>query len=68
MYCLNPECSFIPTIIPIPRYRYTPLAKSYIIYQMFNKMYPLEEGLCKGTIFPELDIPYIRKEHEGGED
>ncbi len=63
---LCPQRNFIPTVIPIPRYRYTPLAKSYIIFQDLKKLYSLDEGLDKGTIFPELYIPYDPRKHEGG--
>lgn len=53
-----PQNHFIPAIIPIPRYKFTPLAKSYIIFQRLGKLYSPEEGLHRGTMFPELDIPY----------
>lgn len=66
MYNLCPEKSFTPTVIPIPKYRYTPLAKSYICFQQLGKLYPLEEGLHKGTIFPELYIPYTPSMKSGG--
>ncbi len=68
MYNLCPQKSFIPTLIPIPKYRYTPLAKSYIIFQQLNRLYTLDEGLRKGTIFPELYIPYKPSQKIGGED
>lgn len=62
MYNLEPQMGFTPTMIPIPHYRYTPFAKSYIMFQTIGKMYPLEEALEKGTLFPELYIPYVYPE------
>ena len=66
MYNWYPQKNFIPTMIPIPRYQYTPLAKSYIMFQHFDRLFPLEEGLHKGTIFPELYIPYDSDKSKGG--
>ena len=34
------------------------LAISSIPMQTFGETYPPEVALCKGTIFPELDLPY----------
>jgi hypothetical protein len=34
------------------------LAISSIPMQTFGETYPPEAALCKGTIFPELDLPY----------
>lgn len=36
----------------------TALAMAYIPYQNAKKIYSPEEGLCSGTIFPELDKPF----------
>ena len=38
-----------------------PLASAYIPYQQWKTTYTLEGGLQRGTIFPELDLPF-----EGG--
>lgn len=35
------------------------LAEAYIPFQKYVSAYPPEEGLKKGTIFPELDKPYL---------
>ncbi len=66
MYNLNPQMEFIPTCIPIPQYKYTPLAKSYIIFQTLGRMYPIDEALEKGTLFPELYVPYDYPGLKGG--
>ncbi|MDO5148963.1 MAG: spore coat associated protein CotJA [Oscillospiraceae bacterium] len=35
----------------------TPLGMAYVPFQTMNTMYDPEEGLERGTIFPELDFP-----------
>lgn len=35
-----------------------PLAMSYVPFQRWGKTYPLGEALNRGTIFPELDLPF----------
>lgn len=34
------------------------LATAYVPYQQLGKLYPLDEALMKGTLFPELYRPY----------
>jgi hypothetical protein len=34
------------------------LAKAYVLDQPYTKLYPPEEALEKGTIFPDLYKPY----------
>ena len=34
------------------------LAHAYVPFQCLKCIYPPMEGLCKGTIFPELSRPY----------
>lgn len=36
------------------------LAMSYVPWQTFCKLYELEEALCQGTIFKELDLDFMR--------
>lgn len=36
------------------------LAMAYVPWQMWNEIYPLNTGLQRGTIFPELDKPFFR--------
>jgi len=36
------------------------LARAYVPYQPYIGLYPLGEALIKGTIFPNLYIPYSR--------
>ena len=33
-----------------------PLAYAYVPYQQLNTVYSPEEGLCVGTVFPELNL------------
>ncbi len=37
-----------------------PLAMAYVPWQKFGSTYELEKGFHKGTIFPELDLPFMR--------
>lgn len=34
------------------------LATAYVPYQELGRLFPLDEALHKGTIFPELYMPY----------
>lgn len=38
-----------------------PLAMAYIPWQKFSKTYEPQKALMRGTIFPELDKPFIGK-------
>jgi len=37
------------------------LARAYVPYQPYVRLYPLQEALMKGTIFPNLYQPYVGK-------
>jgi hypothetical protein len=37
----------------------TPYAMAYIPFQQFDTTYPAERGLEYGTIFPELNKPFL---------
>ena len=56
-----------PDIYPIP---FMPecvmMAHAYVPYQTYMQAYPLTEALDKGTLFPELYQPYIRKSQSWG--
>lgn len=34
-----------------------PLAMAYVPFQSWCATYPPERALCRGTMFPELDLP-----------
>lgn len=36
-----------------------PLAMGYVPWQQWRKIYNPEEGLCNGTIFPELNLQFF---------
>ena len=36
-----------------------PLTMAYVPMQRFTQVYDTEKGLCQGTIFPELDKPFL---------
>ena len=35
-----------------------PLAMSYVPFQKWTKTYALDKALQRGTLFPELDLPF----------
>ena len=36
-----------------------PIAMGYIPWQQWQQTYALDRGLARGTIFPELDLPFV---------
>lgn len=36
-----------------------PIAMGYVPWQRWKQTYSLEQGLNRGTIFPELDLPFV---------
>ncbi len=47
------------TANPSPFPKNTPVAMAYVPYQQWGQVYPAESGLERGTIFPELDKPFL---------
>ena len=43
-----------------------PLAMVYSPYQEWHELYDLESGFCQGTIFKELDKPFLGAARNGG--
>lgn len=41
----------------------TPLAMAYVPFQQWSDTYDDDKALARGTLFPELDLPFLR----GGE-
>lgn len=35
------------------------IAMAYVPMQRWNKVYDMSRGLTRGTIFPELDLPFV---------
>lgn len=46
-----------PTRPPFPAN--TPIAMAYIPFQQFGAIYPAEKGMEAGTIFPDLNLPFL---------
>ncbi len=46
-------CIYIPFMPAMPQ-----LAHAYVPFQTISCLYKPMEGLKRGTIFPELDMPY----------
>ena len=40
----------------------TPLAMAYVPMQQWCKIYPSDVGFTRGTIFEQLDLPFIGEE------
>ena len=36
----------------------TPLAMAYVPFQQWGEVYDDEDALSRGTLFPELDLPF----------
>ena len=43
-----------------------PVAMAYVPWQRLEKMYPPETALHRGTLFPELDKPFMGRTVMGG--
>lgn len=52
------KCTANPTPFP----QETPVAMAYIPFQQFGKLYVPEKALERGTVFPELDKPFLGRE------
>jgi len=62
-YCnVNKFCPPQPCIPQEIVIRDLKLARAYVPFQKFCSIFSYEEGLHKGTAFPELYQPYIAKE------
>lgn len=35
------------------------LAMAYVPWQQWSETYEMERGFCRGTIFPQLDLPFL---------
>lgn len=40
--------------------RSTPLAMAYVPFQQWNETYDDDKALARGTLFPELDLPFSK--------
>lgn len=36
-----------------------PIGMGYVPVQHWKETYCIQDGFCKGTIFPELDLPFL---------
>lgn len=46
------------------RNRSMQLARAYVPFQRLNQVFDPKEALMKGTLFPELYMPYKRREED----
>lgn len=63
---LSPEPAISPAMTPPlctnmreDRMSGMPIAMAYVPWQRWKQTYSLEQGLNRGTIFPELDLPFV---------
>lgn len=42
--------------------KHTPIAMAYVPMQQWGETYNIEKGFDRGTIFPELDLPFAPEE------
>lgn len=47
------------TANPMPFPQNTPVAMAYVPFQQIGQIYTPESGLERGTIFPDLDKPFL---------
>lgn len=66
----KPDCSAVPVVRPMQDCRNCPdtgvggmemypVAMGYIPWQQWQPTYALDRGLARGTIFPDLDLPFV---------
>lgn len=60
--CMNPM--YMQKQIPIPGGIKITISRAFIPDQPYIKMFPLDEALQKGTLFPNLYVPYPIKSLE----
>ncbi len=41
----------------------TPTGMAYVPYQLWSEPYDADTGFSRGTMFPELDLPFAGGEH-----
>lgn len=41
------------------RFSCFPVGMGYVPWQRWSETYPLDQGFMRGTIFPELDLPFV---------
>ena len=44
----------------VPEQDFSPLAMAYVPIQSWGDTYPPARALCRGTLFPQLDLPFER--------
>lgn len=55
--------SYRQPVIPLPSPKDTlenmPLAMAYVPWQTWQNIYDAEKGFCNGTIFQDLNLPFL---------
>ena len=54
------DCEMLPATEGAQPIKNAVLAMAYVPLQELNTVYPEEDALCQGTLFPDLDKPFHR--------
>ncbi len=49
----------LPQMNNIDSYGSMPVAMAYVPWQQWYQTYPIEQAISRGTLFPELDFPFV---------
>ncbi|MCI9163748.1 MAG: spore coat associated protein CotJA [Lachnospiraceae bacterium] len=52
-------CGTQPPLMPNTNLNQMPIGMGYVPWQRWGQTYPIEQGFSRGTIFPELDFPFV---------
>lgn len=59
----KPSCGTVPPCGMKPSWNtdsvHMPIAMAYVPWQQWRQTYPMDKALTRGTIFPELDLPFV---------
>ncbi len=53
------ENTSVNPLFPNGNLNQMPIGMGYVPWQRWGQTYPIEQGFVRGTIFPELDLPFV---------
>lgn len=58
---MTPACAASDCVLSVSeREKQFPVGMGYVPFQSWQRTYPLEQGFRRGTMFPELDLSFMR--------
>lgn len=57
--CMNPMQNSCTNTAPECLERNYAVAMAYVPWQQWQNVYSMEQGFARGTIFPDLDLPFL---------